>query len=202
MVDGQYQPLDEADLKKQLYNWATKPSGEGGLRVPAGEEDKEKYIYNTIAPVEKDKGYYGYGVLWWQIDKYKRTTFHVYDSQGCPINEPTLYIDGCGVKLDVDNDRKYNCKKNGVTFNTYGYIVMLENIDHTCNATAINYTNPDGPKYVKLNQENDVYLGTRPEFIFAKKNNTIGSNIKGTIAGITQGEYYVIATGGGRFRSC
>ena len=52
MVDGQYQPLDEADLKKQLYNWATKPSGEGGLRVPAGEEDKEKYIYNTIAPGE------------------------------------------------------------------------------------------------------------------------------------------------------
>lgn len=177
-------------------------SGEGGLFVPSGS-DAGKYVYNTTAPVKTNYGlgFEGYGVLWWQIDGYKRTTFHVYDSQGCPINEPTLYIDGCGVKLDVANYRKYNCNKNGVTFNTYGYIVMLENKNHTCNATAINYTNPDGPKSVKLNQENDVYLGLRPEFIFGKKNNIVGRNHTSVIPDIPQGEYYVIATGGGRSRS-
>lgn len=78
---------------------------------------------------------------------------------------------------------------------------MIKNgTNYNCSASADGYKNPESPKRVTIGGENDIFIGIRPEFIFAKQNNTLGSNSHYTnkIPDIPQGEYYVIATGGGR----
>lgn len=62
----EYQPLEENAFKEKLYNWANslKPENE--------------YIYNTTAPVETDKGYKGYGILWWQLNDYVELTSNMF----------------------------------------------------------------------------------------------------------------------------
>ena len=110
--DGKYNKYSSNDMKKQLYNWAD------SLIVPEGERDAGKFIYNTIAPVETDKGYEGYGVLWWEIEDYVKleTFIGVGDNeeQATKViddSNTTLTIGGKSVKLhDEYNIRKYKNK--------------------------------------------------------------------------------------------
>ena len=104
--------LSSGDMKQQLYRWAD------SLKVPEGEQDAGKFIYNTIAPVETDKGYEGYGVLWWEIEDYVKleTFIGVGDNeeQATKViddSNTTLTIGGKSVKLhDEYNIRKYKNK--------------------------------------------------------------------------------------------
>ena len=61
------------ELKEILYNWATKPKGNGGLFNSNGNTR----TYETIAPVETDKGFEGFGVLWWEIPNYGRLNIYM-----------------------------------------------------------------------------------------------------------------------------
>lgn len=181
------------ELKQILYNWASKPSGSGGQILPG---TKDTYIYNTTAPVEKGLGFEGYGILWWQLDGYERTTFHVYDKVGVPIYKNiTLHIGDS--KVNLENYFKLNCIKG---YNTYGYILMLNNSnEYTSKATNSNYTEDAGREItVDIGNENDVYIGKRPEFILAiNNNNNNNKNITRT-ENIPAGDYYIIACGGRR----
>ena len=179
------------DLKKELYNWATKASSSGGQLVPG---TTNTYIYNTTAPVETTLGYEGYGILWWQLQGYGRTTFHIYDNVGVPLYPPTLYINSASKYLEND---EYYCNKRNIT--TYGYILMLkEGGSYTAKASQSNYVEETNRTIsVVVGQENDVYLGKRPEFILginSEDNN--GSTIKQNLT-IPNGNYYIIASGGG-----
>ena len=59
--------LSSQDMKKQLYKWA-----DSSLKI------ESNYVYNTITPLETDKGYEGYGVLWWQLENYARLTSNMF----------------------------------------------------------------------------------------------------------------------------
>ena len=59
--------LTSQEMKKQLYKWA-----DSSLKI------ESNYVYNTITPLETDKGYEGYGVLWWQIENYARLTSNMF----------------------------------------------------------------------------------------------------------------------------
>lgn len=76
MMENQngYIGKSENDLKEILYNWAS------NLRVPDTEESSiaNRLVYNTVAPLEKDKGYEGYGVLWWQLEDYISLTTNMF----------------------------------------------------------------------------------------------------------------------------
>lgn len=68
--------MSPAELKKQLYKWT---NNDGVFVTQYNEETKKEeivgdgtYVYNTIAPLETDKGYGGFGVLWWEIPDYQR----------------------------------------------------------------------------------------------------------------------------------
>lgn len=193
-----YKGLSNEALIDKLYNWATKASGAGGLFVPPGETDAGKYIYNTIAPVEKHLGYYGYGVLWWQLEGYGKATFHIHDDVGRPINIPTLKINSTDpVVLNRDAYKSYNCPRWG---NTYGYVMMLREGDYSATASAEGYVQETGiPTTFSIiknaQREVDVYVGKRPEFIFARFSGS------GNIEEVPEGNYYVIAVGGGRLWS-
>lgn len=187
--------LSDADLKKQLYKWASKPSGSGGQILPG----KDTYIYNTTAPLETNLGFEGYGILWWQLDGYERTTFHVYDNVGVPIYSPILYIDE--FSQDLTNYTDNDCYVLGNKISTYGYILMLNKSKeyNICYAKAATYEFKESYKQkVKIGEENDLDVGERPEFIFAKNNDNKNSNrgYEGTTPDIPEEEYYVIAVGG------
>lgn len=183
--------LSDADLKKQLYKWASKPSGSGGQILPG----KDTYIYNTTAPVETSLGFEGYGILWWQLDGYERTTFHVFDDVGVPIYAPTLYINGSSVYLDED---EYYCGKQYIT--TYGYLLMLNTKNtYKAKATADSYTEETEQEINVAvgDEENHVKVGRRPEFILAiNSNDDNGKTVKSNMT-IPTGNYYIIASGGG-----
>lgn len=181
-------------MKSKLYNWSN------SLTKP---EERNTYIYNTTAPVETNLGFEGYGILWWQLEGYGRTTFHVYDNVGVPIYPPTLYINEVSQNLTEYKESKCNVK--GTTITTYGYILMLnKSKEYKAYAKAESYEFKEEYKQsVKIGEENDLYVGERPRFIFAKKNDNNNSNngYTGTISDIPEGEYYVIAVGGGRVRT-
>ena len=59
--------LSSQDMKKQLYKWA-----DSSLKI------ESNYVYNTITPLETDKGYEGYGVLWWQLEDYISLTTNMF----------------------------------------------------------------------------------------------------------------------------
>ena len=59
--------LSSGDMKQQLYRWA-----DSSLKI------EPNYVYNTITPLETDKGYEGYGVLWWQLENYARLTSNMF----------------------------------------------------------------------------------------------------------------------------
>lgn len=181
------------ELKQILYNWALLPPESRGQILP---ETTDTYIYNTTAPVETSLGFEGYGILWWQLDGYKRTTFHVYDNVGVPIyNDSILHIEDKTVNLK--DYPKLNCRKG---INTYGYILMLNNSnEYTSKATNTKYKDEINRTIkVEVGEENDVYIGKRPEFILAINNdNTNNNNITKT-ENIPKGNYYIIACGGRR----
>lgn len=101
-VNSQYQPLGETAFKEKLYNWAST----SGVTVPSGENDAGKYIYNTVAPLQTNLGYKGYGILWWQIQDYVKLTSNIFmcsredGKQDTYINFPnaaynqTIHING------------------------------------------------------------------------------------------------------------
>lgn len=70
--DSNIHKMSEEELKKQLYIWASNDAGKGGLFI------NDNYMYNTITPLETDKGYEGYGVLWWQLEDYIRLTTNMF----------------------------------------------------------------------------------------------------------------------------
>lgn len=183
----------EDKLKKQLYKWFN------SLTIPEGEE-KGTYIYNTTAPVETSLGFDGYGILWWQLEGYGRTTFHVYDNVGVPIyKDITLHIGDSTVNLE--NYSKLNCSRG---IETYGYILMLnKSNEYKSKAKNSKYID-DANQEIKVNigHENDVYIGKRPEFILAINNNNTNNNNITRTENIPAGDYYIIACGGRRlFRS-
>lgn len=193
---GEYEALDEPIFIKQLYKWAESNSH----KVPASHNPSQPYIYNTIDPLEDHKGYFGYGVLWWELEGYGRTTFHVYDNVGAPIYNPIeLYINGIFKELD---GKTYYCNRIGEQ--THGYIVMLKYSNaYTAYAYHKNYKEEiKQTKNVTVGAENDIYIGKRPEFIFARANDNNNSNSGyNQSMDIPTGDYYIIASGGGRFRS-
>lgn len=194
--NGNYKKSAE-ELKKQLYSWASIPSGSGGLMLTGTENT---YIYNTTAPVETGLGFEGYGILWWQLEGYGRTTFHVYDNVGVPIyKDITLHIGDSTVNLE--NYSKLNCSRG---IETYGYILMLnKSNEYKSKATNSKYID-DANQEIKVNigHENDVYIGKRPEFILAINNNNTNNNNITRTENIPAGDYYIIACGGRRlFRS-
>ena len=193
---GEYEALDELAFVKQLYSWAES----NNHKVPADHNNSEPYIYNTTAPIEDKLGFKGYGILWWELQGYGRTTFHVVDDVGVPIYPPTLYINDIEKYLDTENYRNYSCNEYGNNITTYGYILMLDNSKtYKFYATAEKYKDREPEKTVNIGEVNHISVGKRPEFIFAKANNNNNTNsgYTGTIQEIPQGEYYVIAKGGG-----
>lgn len=70
-----YTSKNENDFKEQLYNWSI---DKGKVAIPEKEVNAGAYVYRTTAPLEEDKGYKGYGILWWQIKDYVRLTTNVF----------------------------------------------------------------------------------------------------------------------------
>lgn len=89
--------ISDIELKKQLYNWADR------LKVPDGESDSGKFIYNTITPVETGKGYEGYGVLWWEIEDYVKLNINMFM---CVIDEEENTKTYTGIPLFSTNTYK------------------------------------------------------------------------------------------------
>lgn len=61
--DPNVHKMSAQELKKQLYKW----TNDEGVFV-----GNNTYVYNTITPLATDKGYGGFGVLWWEIPDYQR----------------------------------------------------------------------------------------------------------------------------------
>lgn len=139
--------LSDIDLKQQLYNWAD------SLKVPEGEQDAGKFIYNTIAPVENSRGYEGFGVLWWELeDSYSRIETYVcsgYANNGItkylPIRDTfnTTLILKNGDKIDKQvlddkKNRKEYEKHNNAKYHCW--VMMIKNgTTYDIGATANNY---------------------------------------------------------------
>ena len=196
------QGLNNQDLVTQLYRWATPGARNGGLASGS------TYIYNTISPVEKDKGYNGYGVLFWELEGYYRQKFQIYDNKGPVIYDPArLNIDGKTVDIYLDKDLNDNLYSqnhtfngtrfsalNGRTFKLHTYVLMLKQGSYKCKAEVSHYKDPE-EKIVNVNSNDQttlLYAGDRPEFIIA-----IRQEFGERTRTVPAGKYYVIASGGG-----
>lgn len=108
----------ESDLKQILYNWAS------NLWVPAAEEPSiaNKLIYNTISPLETDKGYDGYGVLWWELKNYAKLKVYICSAK---IKIP----DGQNVEMTINgksvniSDRNLGIYTNGEEY--HNWVMMI-----------------------------------------------------------------------------
>lgn len=198
-----YQGINsEQDFITQLYRWATPGARNGGLASGS------TYIYNTISPVEKDKGYNGYGVLFWELEGYYRQKFQIYDNKGPVIYDPArLNIDGKTVDIYLDKDLNDNLYSqnhtfngtrfsalNGRTFKLHTYVLMLKQGSYKCKAEVSHYKDPE-EKIVNVNSNDQttlLYAGDRPEFIIA-----IRQEFGERTRTVPAGKYYVIASGGG-----
>ncbi len=194
-------------MKLLLYKWATKDDGEGGVIIKEGN-DVENYIYTTTNPIETDKGYDGYGILWWQLENYGRTAIHVKDNVGCPVYEP-IRLNINSFEINLDKFEKFEQKCENIDSSTYGYTLMLnKSKEYTCTAENSNYKEETkritsitiGKDAKKAGEgHNDVYIGKRPEFILAIHNenkNKYGNKMEKNNVNIPNGYYYVIACGG------
>ena len=144
--DSNVHKMSGKELKRQLYNWATKAEGKGGIFL-----NNNNYIYNTIAPVEEDKGYAGYGVLWWELDNYNRTKFYIgsyYTVKGETPNtfrykpigndhSTTLKIGEKSVVIDDNNKEYFN--EDGINTNFHSWTMLIKDGTYNLTASATNY---------------------------------------------------------------
>lgn len=196
-----YKGYTDDEMKEQLYKWSVYNGGSEKY-VPAEDaEHSNTLVYDTIAPAEKNKGYEGYGVLWWEQEEYSRQTFYIYDSEGPAIYDPTLNIGGNTVELPLGG-HYYNM--GGKDYHAYQVMLKVGNT-YNCSATdrANFYTDGEGTTIKVTGEEKitPVYIGTRGNFVLAVENNTADSTINGYTY-IPKGNYYIIMTGGGRQWSC
>lgn len=191
-----YKGYSPQEMKEQLYKWSISESGSPAY-VSTADATSGTFAYNTIGPVETDKGYEGYGVLWWELEGYSKQTFYIYDSQGPAIYDPTLNINGNTVELPLGG-HYYNM--GGKDYHAYRVMLRVGNT-YDCSATDSGgfYTDGETTTIAVTEEEKiiPVYIGTRGNFVLAVENNTADSTINGYTY-IPQGTYYIIMTGGGR----
>lgn len=132
------------ELKQILYNWASKPSGSGGLILPG---TTDTYIYNTTAPVETSLGFEGYGILWWQLKDYNNVEFYIgsyYTIGGKESfkeieneHSTTLKIAGKSVTIDDNNKKTFN--EEGINCNFHNWKMMIKSGKYNLEVSATDY---------------------------------------------------------------
>lgn len=179
----------EGSMKNRLYSWASKPSGSGGLILP---ETTDTYIYNTTAPVETDKGYKGYGILWWQLNDYVKLTSDMFmcsrkeGKEDSYINFPnanynqTIHINNSSINFKnvgfnscrIESGFEQPVKSSGC----YRWIMMIQKGTYTIKGTtdfsqkSILFVNnrkqvPEGEEY-SVNIQNNTQLHIAPIITF------------------------------------
>lgn len=149
--DSNIHKVSADELKRQLYIWASNDAGKGGLFI------NDNYMYNTINPLETDKGYEGYGVLWWELENsYSR--IETYICSGYVYNGLSEYLpirDTFNTKFILKNgDNEYikllDDKKNRKEYEDHDnakyhcWVMMIKNgTTYDIGATAYKY----GTKY-------------------------------------------------------
>lgn len=182
----EYQPLEENAFKEKLYNWANtlKPENE--------------YIYNTTAPVETDKGYKGYGILWWQINDYVKLTFDMFmcsreeGKEDSYINFPnanynqTIHINNSSINfknVGFNSCRIVSAFEQPVkSSGCYRWIMMIKKGTYTIKGTtdfgqkSILFVNnrkqvPEGEEYsVNIQNNTQIHIAPIITFVSAELN--------------------------------
>ena len=193
-----YNGYSRTSMKDELYKWASGTSyGQTAGAVFVNNTSDAPYetiVYSTIAPVETNKGYEGYGVLWWELEGYSKQTFYVYDNQGVAIYPPTLHIEDGTITLPIQN---YYYNKDGENYHAYQIMLKIGK-EYQCRATNINYTGGTTENIAVTAEEKiiPINIGSRANFVFARECNTANGSDSGQIY-IPEGEYYIIMAGGG-----
>lgn len=138
------QKLSDSDLKNKLYNWAT-----SGSKVTGEPWDNNKYIYNTISPLESGKGFEGYGVLWWEIDGYVKLEAYVCSGYETPAgvkkyvkirNDHNTTFEVGGKKVTLDDSLNIKRFSEGsINLDTHCWIMMISKGNYNFKAYATNY---------------------------------------------------------------
>lgn len=143
--DSNVHKMSEEELKRQLYIWASNDAGNGGLFI------NDNYIYNTITPLETNKGYEGYGVLWWELESYNRTEFYIgsYYSKKEEGKDITKYraiedehfvtIKIGGESVTIDDNNKKHFDDGGVNANLHSWIMLIKDGSYNLEASAKDY---------------------------------------------------------------
>lgn len=144
-TDGiiEYKGLNSDELKKQLYIFANNVKDNDDLT-------NNEYVYSTIAPLEEDKGYYGYGILWWELEGYVRLESYIcssYNSSTGIVYEKIRSGHNTTFKIGEKSqvlDDKINIKNfanDRFSCDVHSWIMMIKKGSYYFEASAKDYGN-------------------------------------------------------------